>query len=156
RALTDRFPNVSAIRVKDALEAAKGILDQIGTAVRATGSISLVAGALVLAGAVAAGQRRRIYDSVVLKVLGAKRIDVLQAYLMEFAILGAVTAAIGAVIGGVVAFVVVTRVMELDWSFVPGSLVSTTLACVAITVVFGFVGVWRALGQKAAPLLRNP
>jgi len=156
RALTDRFPNVSAIRVKDALEAAKGILDQIGTAVRATGSISLVAGALVLAGAVAAGQRRRIYDSVVLKVLGAQRIDVLQAYLMEFAILGAVTAAIGAVIGGVVAFVVVTRVMELDWSFVPGPLVSTTLACVAITVVFGFVGVWRALGQKAAPLLRNP
>lgn len=156
RAVTDRFPNISAIRVKDALDAANRILEQIGTAIRATGGISLAAGALVLAGAVAAGQRRRIYDSVVLKVLGARRADVLQAYLVEFALLGTITAAVGAVIGTIVAFVVVTEVMELDWVFLPGALASTTLACVAITVVFGFVGIWRALGQKAAPLLRNP
>jgi putative ABC transport system permease protein len=29
------------------------------------------------------------------------------------------------------------------------------MLCGAITISFGLVGTWRALGQKAAPLLRN-
>src|SRR5260221_373493 len=75
RAVTDRFPNVSAIRVKDALDVVARILGQIATAVRLTAAITLVAGTLVLAGAVAAGHRRRVYDAVVLKVVGATRAD---------------------------------------------------------------------------------
>src|SRR5690606_23600299 len=88
RAVSDRLPNVSAIRVRDALDRVDGILGQIGAAVRATAAIGLAAGALVLAGAIAAGQRRRIYDAVVLKVLGATRLDLLRAFLLEFLLLG--------------------------------------------------------------------
>ena len=76
RAVTDRFPNVSAIPVKDALTALSEIVSAIGTALRATAAITLAAGTLVLAGAVAAGHRRRVYEAVVLKVLGATRGDV--------------------------------------------------------------------------------
>src|SRR3546814_3478550 len=75
RAVTDRFANVSAIRVKDALESVNRILGSVGVAVRGTASVTLVAGILVLAGAVLAGHRRRVYDAVVLKVLGATRGD---------------------------------------------------------------------------------
>src|SRR3546814_2988474 len=72
-AVTDRFVNVSSIRVKEALEQVAALIVQIAVAVRAIAAVALVAGVLVLAGAVAAGPHRRVYDAVVLKVLGATR-----------------------------------------------------------------------------------
>ncbi len=155
RAVTRQFPNVTTVRIKDALEMVNDILRKIGTAVRATAGITLVAGTLVLAGAIAAGHRRRVYDSVVLKVLGATRATVLRAFLIEYGLLGLITAGIAALIGSVAAWAVLKWVMEVDWVFIPEAVALTTVLCTVVTIAFGFFGTWRALSQKAAPLLRN-
>ena len=155
RAVTRSFANVSAVRVKDALESVGRLLGQIAAAVRVTAAITLLAGTLVLAGAVAAGHRRRVYDAVVLKVLGATRRRVLSAYLLEFGILGMATAAIAAALGTGAAWFVVVRVMRAPWVFLPEIVAATVVACTLATLLMGFWGTWRALGQKAAPLLRN-
>jgi putative ABC transport system permease protein len=155
RAVTDRFPNVSAIAVKDALAAVSAIVAAIATALRATAAITLAAGTLVLAGAVAAGHRRRVYEAVVLKVLGATRSDVTRAFLIEYGILGLVTAVIAAGLGTLAAYLVLTRVMHQEWSFLPGAVGFTALIAAALTLGFGYAGTWRALGAKAAPFLRN-
>ncbi len=154
-AVTDRFINVSSIRVKEALEQVAALIGQIAIAVRAIAAVALVAGVLVLAGAVAAGHHRRVYDAVVLKVLGATRRSVAQAFLLEYGLLGLVTAAIASVIGTLAAFLVLTEVMRADFVFLPQAVITTALLATVITVGFGFAGTWRALGQKAAPLLRN-
>jgi len=109
----------------------------------------------VLAGAIAAGHRRRVYDAVLLKVLGATRWRLLQAHLLEFGLLGLVTAALAAIIGTTAGWAVVVHVMHADWTFEPVVIAVTGFLCLAITVVFGFFGAWRALGQKAAPVLRH-
>ncbi|MDJ0948783.1 MAG: ABC transporter permease [Alphaproteobacteria bacterium] len=153
--ISDRFPNVSAIRVKDALEAVNRILERIGVALRATTGITLAAGTLVLAGAVAAGHRRRVYDSVVLKVLGATRRTVLRAYLLEYGLLGLATAVIAALLGTGASFLVMTEMMDFEWVLLPRETLFTVVGATAITVALGFFGVWRALGQKASPMLRN-
>ncbi|WP_343055054.1 ABC transporter permease [Azospirillum oleiclasticum] len=155
RTVLNRFSNVTSIRVKDALDTVGTMLGHIGTAVRLTAAITLVAGTLVLAGAVAAGHRRRVYDAVVLKVLGATRRDVLRAFLLEYGLLGLITAAIAGAIGTLTAWAVLTQVMSWEWTFLPSAVLSTALLCTTITLAFGFAGTWRALGQPAAPLLRN-
>ncbi|WP_282604892.1 ABC transporter permease [Pelagibius sp. Alg239-R121] len=155
RAVTDRFVNISSIRVKEALNAVSELLEQVATSVRATASIALFAGVLVLAGAVAAGHHRRVYDAVILKVLGATRATIGRAFLLEYGLLGCLTAAIAAVLGSLAAFLVITEIMRLDFIFQPWAVVSTAIIATAITLLFGFAGTWRALGQKAAPLLRN-
>ncbi|MFQ5955848.1 MAG: ABC transporter permease, partial [Kiloniellales bacterium] len=155
RAVSERFANVAAIRVKDALEAVNRVLANIGIAVRLTAAITLIAGLLVLAGAIAAGHHRRVRDAVVLKVLGARRRQVLQAFLMEYALMGLITGAIAAAIGSTAAWAVVTQAMGADWAFPPAAVVATVLLAMAVTLLFGFAGTWRALGQKPAPLLRN-
>jgi putative ABC transport system permease protein len=155
RAVTDRFPNVSAIRVKDALEVVARILGQIAAAVRLTAAITLVAGTLVLAGAVAAGHRRRVYDAVVLKVLGATRGDFGRVFVVEYGLLGLVTAAIAALIGSIAAYLVLTRILHADWVFLPDAVLAIALLATILTLVVGFAGTWKALGAKAAPLLRN-
>ena len=154
-AVTDRFPNVSAIRVKDALEAANRILENIGLAVRLTASVTLVAGLLVLVGAIAAGHRRRVYAAVVLKVLGATRLVVMRANALEFLLLGGFAAMLAAAVGSLAAFAVVTQVMRQPWVFLPGTLAATALCGLLATLALGFLGTLSALAQRPTPLLRN-
>jgi putative ABC transport system permease protein len=155
RQVTDRFANVTSIRVRAALETVGDLVRNVGTAVRLTALITLVAGTLVLAGAIAAGHRRRIYDSVVLKVLGATRGDIVAAYVLEYGLLGLVTAIIAALVGTVTGWAVVTWLLRISWSFEPMAVAITTVLATAITIVAGLIETWRALGQKAAPWLRN-
>ncbi|MBP5857958.1 ABC transporter permease [Marivibrio halodurans] len=154
-AVVDRFPNVSAIRVKEVLESVNEILGNLGIAVRAIAGVAILAGILVLAGALAAGHERRIYDSVVLKVLGATRRDVIAAFSMEYGLMGLITALIAGTVGAGAAYVVVSRIMGAEWIFVPEALGATVLLAVAVTIGCGLIGTWIALGRKAAPLLRN-
>ncbi|WP_439576313.1 ABC transporter permease [Elioraea sp.] len=154
RAVTDALPNVSAIRVRDALESVNQLLGRIGDALSSTGGITLLSGALVLAGAIAAGRRQRIRDAVVLKTLGATRRQILAAYLVEFGILGAAAGLLAALVGSAASWAVTTYVMRADWAFLPGTLGVTILACVVLTIAFGWLGTWAALRAKPAPLLR--
>ncbi|WP_207484785.1 ABC transporter permease [Arenibaculum pallidiluteum] len=156
RLVARSFPNVTTVRVKDALDQVNALLGQIGTGVRLTAAVTLIAGTLVLAGAVAAGHRRRVYDAVVLKVLGATRGAILRAFMLEYGLLGIVTAVIAGAIGTLAAWAVLIEVMRWDrWVFLPASVLGVAALCTVITLAFGFVGTWRALGQPAAPLLRN-
>ena len=154
-AVTERFPNVTAIRVGEVLDLVREVLDRIAATVRVAAGVTLLAGILVLAGAAAAGHRRRVYDSVVLKVLGATRRRVLVAYAIEYGLLGAATAAVAGFVGTVAAWAAVTQMMEFEWLFQPWIALATVAGSAALTLAFGFVGTWRALGDKAAPLLRN-
>ncbi len=155
RLLTDRFPNVSGIRVRDALDQVVGLLEKIGFALSAVAGITLLAGLLVLAGAVAAGQRRRIRDAVVLKTIGATRAQIRASFLVEFGLLGLTAGLLAAAAGTAAAWGVVRFVMRADWVFLPGTLALTVLACMAVTLAFGYAGTAFALRAKAAPLLRN-
>jgi putative ABC transport system permease protein len=155
RAVGDALPNVSAIRVRDALEAVAQLLGRIAAALSATGGITLVAGALVLAGAVAAGQRRRIYDAVVMKTLGMTRSQIRASFLVEFGLLGLAAGTIAALVGTGASWAVTRFVMNTDWAFLPGTLAATLLACVGLTLAFGWAGTALALRAKASPLLRN-
>ncbi len=90
-----------------------------------------------------------------LKVLGARRRQILVAFMLEYGMLGLATGAIAAAIGSGAAWIVVTQVMESDWAFAPAAALVPALIAAVVTLLFGFAGTWRALGQKPAPLLRN-
>jgi putative ABC transport system permease protein len=148
-------PNVSAIPVREALDAVEKIVVAIGAAIRLAALVTLVAGALVLGGAIAADYRRRVYDAVVLKVLGATRRTVAAAFLVEYGLMGLVGAVIAAALGTAIAYLLVTGPLRSDWSFVPGPLVIVLAAAVVLTMALGFAGTWRILGAPAARELRH-
>ena len=155
QAVTERFPNISAIHVREALAAVDRIIGMIGTAVRLTALVTIAAGALVLGGAVAAGHRRRVYDAVVLKVLGATRSAITRAFLIENGITGVLAAVIAGALGTIAAYFLVTRLMKMEWVFLPAPLLSTVAIAALLTAALGFAGTWRALGAKPAQFLRT-
>jgi len=155
RAVTERFANISAIRVKAALATVERTLDSIAVAARATGVVTLLAGGLVLAGALAATHRRRIYDAVVLKVLGGTRRDVIRAFMFEFGLLGLAAALIAVVLGSLGADLVLAHYLRIDFAPRAVPAVATVAGAVLTVMAFGLAATWRILGQKAAPVLRN-
>lgn len=154
REVTSRFPNITSVRVREALEAVNSLLENFAMAVRATGGVTLAAGILVLAGAMAAGFRSRVRDAVILKVLGATRGRILGIYIREYAALGLATALVAALAGTAAAWVVITVVMEMPWRFLPGTVALTVVAAALVTVALGLMGTWRALSVPSAPVLR--
>ena len=155
RTMARDYPQVTTVRTREALGRVAEIMGNIAAAARTVGAVTLLAGALVLAGAVAAGHRRRTYESVVLKVLGVRRRDVVLIHAAEYAILGLVTGGIAAAVGTVTAWGVTTQVLEQGWTFLPGAAAATVGFCVMLTLGLGLVATWRALGEPASHYLRN-
>ncbi len=154
-AVTRSYPAITTVRVKDALDVVNRLVAQLGTAIRAAAGVALIASVLVLAGALAAGNRARIHDAVILKTLGATRKTLIAAFSLEYMLIGLATAVFALAAGGVAAWFVVARIMTLPSQFLPEVAVATIAAALILTVGFGLVGTWRVLGHKAAPVLRT-
>ncbi|WP_267353842.1 FtsX-like permease family protein [Methylobacterium sp. GC_Met_3] len=155
RDVAKTFPSVSAVRVKDALDAIGDLVGRLVLAIRGASAVAVLASLFVLAGAIAAGHRARLYDAVVLKVLGASRSRLLSAYAIEYAALGLATALFGLMAGSLAGWVIVAKVMHLDFRLdLSGALVAA-VAAVALAILLGLLGTWRILGQKPAPYLRQ-
>jgi putative ABC transport system permease protein len=155
KALAKAFPAVSAVRVKDALETVDHLIGNLLLGLRSASAVTLIAAALVLGGALAASQRFRIYDAIVLKTLGATRGRLIAAYALEYLLIGLATVLFGVAAGSLAAALVVTRVMEVPFVFVTAQAAGAAGAALLITVALGLAGTLTALNRKPAAVLRN-
>lgn len=156
KTVTTEFPTITSARVKDALDVINQLMSQLATAVRAVASIALIASVLVLSGALAAGNRARAHDAVILKTLGATRKTLVKAFTYEYTILGVATATFALFAGTVAAWFVVSKIMKLPAAFMPEIALATVAIALVVTVGIGLIGTWRILGLKVAPILREP
>lgn len=155
RSVTQRFPTITTVRVKDALDMIDKLVGQLATAIRAAAAVALIASVLVLSGALAAGNRARTHDAVILKTLGATRAMLIRAFTYEYMLLGGATALFALVSGGGIAWYVLSQIMKLPSNFLADVAVMTIVISLVITIGIGLAGTWRILGQKAAPVLRE-
>ncbi len=154
RALGRSFPLVEVISVREQLEAAARVFDQLTLAVRGAAGVAGLAGALVLAGALAATARERAREAAVLKVLGASRGDVLAAYAVEYGAVGAVAATAGALLGALAAWPVVALVFHARWSVDWVALLAVVAATAGLSAAGGTAAALQALSRRPAPTLR--
>jgi putative ABC transport system permease protein len=146
RAVVEAHPNVSTLDLAQIQRAIEGVLDKVVLAIRFMALFSLAAGAVVLAGAVAASRFQRVREGALLRTLGARRSQLLRVLLTEYAVLGAL-AGIAAVALSTAAGWALVRFL-FDGSFaLPGPDLLALLALVlALTVLVGLAGsteVWR-------------
>jgi putative ABC transport system permease protein len=153
--LAKTYPNITTVRVKDALNIVNRVIGQLGTAIRVAAGVALIASVLVLAGALAAGNRARTRDAVVLKTLGATRRTLMGAYALEYGMIGLATAIFALAAGYGAAWFVIERIMNMQAQFDPATVALTIIIALVVTVGFGLAGTWRVLGQRAAPALRE-
>jgi putative ABC transport system permease protein len=109
----------------------------------------------VLGGALAAGQRLRIYDAVVLRTLGATRLRLLLAYALEYLFVGLAAVLFGLAAGSLAADLVVTRLMQFRFVWVAAQAAAAAAGALVLTIVLGLAGTFAALGRKPSAVLRN-
>jgi len=155
RELAAAWPAVTTVRVKETLEEARRMLDNLSLGIRAASLVTLLTSVLVLAGALAAGHQHRVYDAVILKTLGATRGRLIGAYALEYAGLGLVTAVFAVAAGTLAAAAVVTQVMDISFTFSTPAAAGAVAGALALTVGFGLLGTARALSAPPAQVLRH-
>lgn len=155
RAVTRSFPSTSLVRVHDVIATVSGLLGKLAAAVAAAASVAVAAGIAVLVGAVVAAQRARIYDAVLLKLLGATRAQVLAVQAIEYAMLGIVVAVVALAFGSGAGWYVVTRLFALPWAPDWAVVLATLASGIATVVLLGLAGSWPALSARPAQALRT-
>jgi putative ABC transport system permease protein len=153
--MAQTFPSVTAVRVKDALNTVSDVLGQMLTAVRGASALTLLTGILVLAGALAAGLSSRSYEAVVLKTYGATRRQLLQAFAIEYGLLGLVAAVFGIVVGSIASWALARWILEMPFSFAWEAAALTAIVSVVLTIAAGMIVTYRALSTKPSTYLRN-
>jgi len=155
QAVVAAFPNVTAVPVRDVLERMTGLLEELAAAVRLIAIFTVATGLVVMAGALTATRYQRLYESVVLRTLGATRGAVARAFAVEYACLGAAAGLGGTALAAVLAWVVLRFVLDAPWTFEPGAMLAGVAATVALAIAVGFLATFRLLGEKPLPVLRR-
>jgi putative ABC transport system permease protein len=148
-------PAITVIRVRDAVNAFNAVFEKVMVAVRGAGGVTLLAGALVLAGALATAQRQRIRLAVILKTIGATRRQILLMHLAEYLILATVTAAVALAVGALGAWAVLTYLIKVPFFFSGGAVAQALLLSCGLVVALGMAGTLRVLASRPVPYLRG-
>ena len=154
RDLATAYPNITAIRIRDAIDQIIELVGGISAATRYGALITLVTGFLVLIGAAAAGERARTFESAVLKTIGAPRSQIMISFALRAAILGlaAGVVALGAgILGG---WAVSTFVMDTDYVVIWGNALLIIGGGIVASTIAGLAFAWRPLSAKPAQVLR--
>ncbi|MCS6896863.1 MAG: ABC transporter permease [Nitrospira sp.] len=151
QAVVASFPNVTAINVGDVLDSFTQVVDRLSLAIQAVALFCVLSGGLVMAAALAATRYRRLYESLILKALGATRGVLAQTFAIEYAILGAIGGLSGLLLAGVLSWVTLVLIFDLSWTFQPTILATSLLTTILLTTLVGFLSTYRILGQP--PLL---
>lgn len=154
RDLVRAFPSSSVIETGPVLAQARDLLRQVGLATLAAASVAVLAGIAVLLGAIAAARAQRTYDTVILRVLGASRRQVLVLALAEYGALAAVLAVVALALGCLTAWLVVTQLFDFEWVPAWGAVLGVLGAGLALVLAFALAGALPLLRAKPAQALR--
>jgi putative ABC transport system permease protein len=154
-AVVSAFPNVTAIPVRDVLERVGVVLGDIAVAIRVIALFTVGTGLVVMAGALTATRYQRLYESVVLRTLGATRGAVARAFAVEYGCLGAAAGVGGTALAAVLAWVVLRFVLDSPWRLQPVAMALGVVLTIALSVAIGFLATFRLLGEKPLPVLRR-
>ncbi|BDW83175.1 glycosyl transferase family 1 [Erythrobacter sp. Dej080120_24] len=155
RALVREYPSSSVVEVGEVLVQARTLLEQVGLATLAAAAVAVLAGLAVLMGAIAAARAARTYDTVVLRVLGASRRQILGLQLAEYGLIAASLALVALGLGSALAWVIITRLFEFDWLPDWGMVLSVLGVGLVMVLAFALGGSLPLLRAKPAQALRE-
>ncbi len=155
RDLAGAYPNITGIRVRDAIGQVSDALEGIGTAAAYAASATLVTGFIVLIGAAAAGERARVFEAAVLRTIGATRGRILTSFGLRAALMGMAAGAVAVLAGALAAWAVMYGVMEVPFRFEPVSALVIVLGGIMATLGAGLLFALRPLAARPAQVLRQ-
>ncbi|MEL7125523.1 MAG: FtsX-like permease family protein [Pseudomonadota bacterium] len=154
RDIAGQYPNITAIRVRDAIDRVSEVLSGLAAATSYGAAATLLTGFLVLIGAAAAGTSARTYEAAVLKTLGATRQSILLSFATRSALLGLGAGAVALAAGIAGGWAVSRFIMDTDFTIIWPSAIAIVAGGVIATLLAGLAFAWGPLAARPAHVLR--
>ena len=154
RAVNRKFPGVSFIDLRSALEAIESVLKSLGVMIEGMSAFAFFAAVLVLIGALSGAAEGRVRESALLKVLGAQQGTVRVVLGTEYAALGAAAALCGTLVGGLASFAVCRYYLDAEFRIAWPAFAAVMLWYPVWSVFFGIAVGTRGYQRPALEVLR--
>lgn len=154
RALVEAYPNLSVIDIDAVIDQVRSTADQVAGAVEYVFYFTMLAGVLVLLAAISASQDERLLEGGVMRVLGARTVQLRLAHASEFIAIGAIAGLVAAIAASVISGVIAVRVFEQPWAPDWRVALSGGALGVVIVTVAGLIATRRIARMPPAQTLR--
>ncbi len=154
RDLSEQFPNITAIRVRDVIEQVNTLLSAISAATSLGALVAIAVGFLVLIGVAATGKRPRAFEAAVLRTLGASRRQVLLSFALRTLIMGVAAGTIAFVMGIIGGWLICTYLIDTSFNIIWSAATTVIGGGLWVTVAAEIAFIRRPLMTKPAQVLR--
>lgn len=154
RDISNAYPNVTAIGVRDAINRVAEVMSGIAAATSYGAGMTLLTGFLVLIGASAAGERGRTYEAAILKTIGATRGQILRSFALRAMLMGLAAGVVGLIAGIAAGWGISHFVMETDFAVIWPSAIVIIAGGIGANLLAGLAFAWRPLAARPAGVLR--
>jgi putative ABC transport system permease protein len=149
-AVVAKFPNVSAIDLTSVIQTVDSILSKVALVIRVMSLFTVGAGVIVLASTIWSGRYQRLQESILLRTLGASRMQIWQILCAEYFLLGVFASATGIVLAIGASWGLAKFVFKL--SYAP-SILPLFVAAGAVSLLTVAIGLIASRGVGGAPPL---
>lgn len=154
-AIVEKLPNITALSTRDIVNTLKTTVSRLTTLVDFMSGFAIAAGLFILSGSIASTKFRRLRESAVLKILGARRKVVASILGIEYAILGIISALAGISLAQGLAWTVMKYMIKSDWHLRPVTIAWGFLFAVLITVTTGILSSLDVIRDKPLKTIRD-
>ncbi len=152
--LIARYPNITAIDGREIISRIQKVIDNAVLGISVVGGIALLSGVLILIGAVAMTKFQRVYESAILRTLGASTRLLTMTLALEYSALGLLAGTIGAVGALGLSWGVTRHVLDIPWRPAPGLLTIGAVLTMLLVCTIGVLASVDVLRKKPLSTLR--
>jgi putative ABC transport system permease protein len=149
-AVVARFPNVSAIDLTSVIQTVDSILSKVALVIRIMSLFTVGAGVIVLASTIWSGRYQRLQESILLRTLGASRVQIWKILCAEYFLLGLFASVTGIVLAVGASWGLAKFVFKLAYT---PSVWPLFVAAGAVSFLTVAVGLMASRGVGSAPPL---
>ena len=154
-AVVKALPNVTALSTRDIVNTVESTVSKLTTLVNFMSGFAIAAGLFILSGSIASTKYRRLRESAVLKILGAKRKMVASILGFEYATLGIMAALIGILLAQGLSWAVMKYIIKSSWHLQPGIILSAFCFGVVLTITTGILSSLDVIKNKPLKTIRE-
>lgn len=154
-AVVKAYPNISVVDLGMILSTLNDILTKVSYIVKFMAGFSILTGLIVLISSLLLSKFQRIRESVLLRTIGASRLQILKINATEYALLGGLAAATGILISIVASYFLSTREFELDFRLDWLPIVLIFLFVTGLTILIGLMNSREVIQKSPLEVLRK-
>ena len=154
-AVVKALPNITALSTRDIVNTIESTVSKLTTLVDFMSGFAIAAGLFILSGSIASTKYRRLRESAILKILGAKRKVVASILGFEYATLGVIAALVGILIAQGFSWAIMKYMIKSSWHWQPGVIGWAFCSGVLLTVITGILSSLDVINDKPFKTIRE-